>query len=213
MYWCPVLQIHDVYDVHPGSRIRFFPSRIPDPGLTRSRLPDPCQTQRISVFFSHKIDTQYSKIRSGMFIPDPGSWIWIFFHPWSRIRISDPEIKKAPDPGSRIRNTGYLRKSLCDTEGAANFNFLKIITRDSQMKPVATQKGRPRKCKLVCWTKKWSFRNLIYILYVEQNSIGILVCQKMDRIVSFLDICWMIGVFINKVLLYNNVWYPVAMEK
>ncbi len=86
----------------PGSDF-FHPGyRIPDPGLTRSRIPDPCQTQRISVFLTHKIDTLYSKIRSGIFIPDPGSWIWIFFHPWSRIRISDPGIKKAPDPGSRI---------------------------------------------------------------------------------------------------------------
>ncbi len=147
MYWYPVLRIHDVYDVHPGSRFRFFPSRIPDPGSRFDKIPDPGSVSDSKNFSTHKThitDTLYSKIRSGMFIPDPGSWIWIFFHSWSRIRISDPGIKKAPDPGSA---TLAIYVFLSVTEGAANFNFLKIITRDSQMKPVATQKGRPRKCK------------------------------------------------------------------
>jgi hypothetical protein len=35
-----------------------------------------------------------------MLIPDPGSWIWIFSHPGSRIQIPDPGVKKhwIPDP-------------------------------------------------------------------------------------------------------------------
>ncbi len=41
----------------------------------------------------------------------PGSRfrVRIFFHLGSRIRIPDPEVKKAPDPGSqiRIRNTAF----------------------------------------------------------------------------------------------------------
>ncbi len=73
---------------------------------------------------------------SGMFIPDPGSWFLPIPDPGSRIpdlgsrisdpgsriqnpgsgknlfRIPDPGVKKAPDPGSRIRirNTGWKEK-------------------------------------------------------------------------------------------------------
>jgi hypothetical protein len=46
--------------------------------------------------FNPKTDTNFFKIRSGMFIPDPGSWHWIF-------SIPDPGVKKAPR--IRIRNT------------------------------------------------------------------------------------------------------------
>jgi hypothetical protein len=57
-----------IRDVHLGSD--FFPSQIPDPRLTRSRV-------RIRVnkvcFLTQKTDTMFSKIRSGMFIPDPRS--------------------------------------------------------------------------------------------------------------------------------------------
>jgi hypothetical protein len=111
----------------PGSDF-FHPGyRIPDPGLTRSRIPDPCQTQRISVFLTHKIDNLYSKIRSGMFIPDPGSWIWIFcpFHdPESGSRIQGWKKHRTPDPGSA---TQAIYVFLSVTEGAANFNFLKLL--------------------------------------------------------------------------------------
>ncbi len=44
--WNPVLRIRDVY---PRSRIRICPSRIPDPGSKRFRIPDP--HQRIFFFF------------------------------------------------------------------------------------------------------------------------------------------------------------------
>jgi hypothetical protein len=45
----------------------------------------------------------------------PGSRIRILFHPGFRIRIPDPEVKKASDPGSRIRirNTALNDPSKC----------------------------------------------------------------------------------------------------
>ncbi len=58
-------------------------SRIPNPELTRSRIRDP--HQRIQVFLTQKTISKKSKIRSGIFIPDPGSWLGFFFHPRSRI--------------------------------------------------------------------------------------------------------------------------------
>jgi hypothetical protein len=53
------MQIRDVYS---GSRIRLFPSGIPDPGLTRSRIPS--ATKNLNIFYPQK----NSKIRSEMFI-------------------------------------------------------------------------------------------------------------------------------------------------
>ncbi len=38
------------------------------------------------------------------FIPNPRSWLWIFFHPRSLIRITDSGGQKST--GTRIRNTG-----------------------------------------------------------------------------------------------------------
>ncbi len=74
-----VLWIRDVY---PGSRIRLFSSRIQgwqDSGFRiRSRIKE------------HRV--LKNKIRSSQ-IPDPGSWIWIFFPS----RIPDPGVKKSPD--------------------------------------------------------------------------------------------------------------------
>jgi hypothetical protein len=71
-----------------------FQSWIPDPGLTRSRIPDRDLHQRIEAFLAQKTATKFSKIRSRKFIriPDPGSVIF---------SIPDPgRDKKAPDPGS-----------------------------------------------------------------------------------------------------------------
>jgi hypothetical protein len=78
---------------------------IPDPGLTRFRIPDPDPHQRTEVYFTRNIDTRFSKIRSGTFIRDvhSGIWVWIFFS--SRIPDPEPWVKKAQDSGSRIRNT------------------------------------------------------------------------------------------------------------
>jgi hypothetical protein len=44
----------------------------------------------MQVFLTQKTDTKFSKIRSGMFIPDPGSCMWIF---------------SIPDPGSRVQKS------------------------------------------------------------------------------------------------------------
>jgi hypothetical protein len=63
----------------------------PDPGSKRFRILDPDPHQRIKVFLNPKNCFKLSRIRSGMFIPDPD----LDFLP-----IPDPGVKKAPDPGS-----------------------------------------------------------------------------------------------------------------
>ncbi len=67
---------------HPGSRI----------GKTRIS---------IKVFLTQKTDTKLSKIKSGMFIMDSGSWPWFF-------SIPDPGSKKyrIPDPQHWIHLIG-----------------------------------------------------------------------------------------------------------
>jgi hypothetical protein len=55
--------------------------------------------QRIIELFTQKIVTKLSKI----WLWDPGSGKNLF-------RIPDPGVKKAPDPGIRIRNTDYFYK-------------------------------------------------------------------------------------------------------
>ncbi len=81
----------------PGSD--FF--SIPDPVSRVDKIPNSDPHQRTQVVLTQNIWQLSSKIRSVMFIPDPGPWLWIFFHRGSRIRIPDPKrVKKAPDPGS-----------------------------------------------------------------------------------------------------------------
>jgi hypothetical protein len=78
-----VLLIRDVY---PGSRIRLF--SIPDPGshLFLSRIPDPgTASQNLSILTKKWFVYPGSGIRIVTFYPS---------------RIPDPEVKKAPDPGS-----------------------------------------------------------------------------------------------------------------
>jgi hypothetical protein len=77
----------------PGSE--FF---YPDPGSRskRSRIkikktPIPDLIKKIKVFLTQKTASKLSKKLSWTFIPDPGSG--------SQIRIPDPGIEKAPDPG------------------------------------------------------------------------------------------------------------------
>jgi hypothetical protein len=89
-------------------RIREFYSRIPDaifsipdPGSRVVKIPDP--GSGFAPKNPKKTYTKFSKMRSGMFIPDPKPWLWIFLHPRFRIRILDfPEVKKhrIPGPGS-----------------------------------------------------------------------------------------------------------------
>ena len=79
------LQIHDflavlrIRDVHPGSD--FFPSQIPDPNFS---IPDPgSASKNLSILPQKKWFLSSRKY-------DPGCLS----------RISDPVVKKAPDPGS-----------------------------------------------------------------------------------------------------------------
>jgi hypothetical protein len=60
-----------------------------------------------------------------MFIPDPGSWIWIVSHPVNRIRISDPGVKKTPDPGSATLFNRLTEFSMKDVETACGIWFKK----------------------------------------------------------------------------------------
>jgi hypothetical protein len=71
-------------------------SRIQDPGFNFfhsgcrvDKIPDPGSGSASSIL-TQKTETKFSKIRSGMFIPDPGSG---FFS------IPDPGAKKATDSG------------------------------------------------------------------------------------------------------------------
>ncbi len=106
--WLSVLRIRDVY---PGSRIRLFSSRIPDPNCLHPGSW--IRTKEFKYFNPEKTKKMVSKLWikwSGLFIPDPGSGCWLSTHPG--FRIPDPGVKKAPDLGSRIliRNTGgYLQ--------------------------------------------------------------------------------------------------------
>jgi hypothetical protein len=79
---------------------------IPETGSRVDKIPDPEPDQRIYVFLTQGTNTKFSKISSAMFIPDAGSWIWIFFHPGSRIQRSR---------NLRIRNTARrpLSKMWC----------------------------------------------------------------------------------------------------
>jgi hypothetical protein len=78
-----VLRIRDAYAIpDPGSRIRIFPSRIPD------------KDHKDAGFLTPKTVPKLSEKLSGMFTP--GSEIRIFFPSG----IPDPGIKTALDPGS-----------------------------------------------------------------------------------------------------------------
>jgi hypothetical protein len=88
----PVWRIRDVY---PGSRIRTV--SIPDPGSSSKNLSI-FTPKKAKMWFlsSKKYDPGFSSR-----IPDPDADIL-------PSRIPDPGVKKAPNPGSRIRirNTG-----------------------------------------------------------------------------------------------------------
>ncbi len=107
----PVLRIRDVY---PGSRIRLF--SIPDPGswipdpwsqIRTASIPDPgSSSKNLSILTPKKAKKWFLSSKKydpgcSSRIPDPDA----DFLP---SRIPDPGVKKAPNPGSRIRirNTG-----------------------------------------------------------------------------------------------------------
>jgi hypothetical protein len=75
---------------HPGSKVY----KIPDPGSASKNLSILIlnfDTKNLSIFILN-FDTKFSKIRAGMFIPDPGSGFFPFRIPGSKKhRIPDPE--------------------------------------------------------------------------------------------------------------------------
>ncbi len=80
-----------------GSGMFIHPrSSIPDPGLTRSRIPNPesgSASKKLSIF-NLKTDTKFSSLILDLdFFPDPG-----------------PGVKKAPDPGS---GSATLKGDVC----------------------------------------------------------------------------------------------------
>jgi hypothetical protein len=70
-----VLRIRDVYS---GSRISDSILSIPDPGSRVGKIPDPIKHSKYFLPKNRIPGIKVSKIRSGMFKPDPGSWLWIF---------------------------------------------------------------------------------------------------------------------------------------
>ncbi len=97
-----------ILDVYLGSLIQIFPFWIPESGSKRFRFGS--ASKNLSVF---NPKTCFQAL--GNMIRDvlsyPGSWIpdLIFFHPGSWVRIPNPGVKKALDPGwIRIRNAVFL---------------------------------------------------------------------------------------------------------
>ncbi len=87
-----VLRIQDVY---PDPESEFFPSRIPHPNFFHSGSRIRFKEFK---YFNPKTVSKLSEIWSGLLIPAPDPRIRIrIFYP---SRIPDPEVKKAPDPGS-----------------------------------------------------------------------------------------------------------------
>ncbi len=83
----PALVIYSVAD--PGWLSRIPGQKIPDPGFGSA--------SKNLIIFNPKTGSKLSEKLSGMFIQDPDP---ILFHPGPRIRIRDPGVKTAPDPGS-----------------------------------------------------------------------------------------------------------------
>jgi hypothetical protein len=135
-----VLRIREVY---PGSRILIFThpgSRIPDPKTATKETGENkldvkpfyvatkfnkivnyfsfevlCAKEKNLGQFSKNYRTVYQKIVKKLF----KIWSWDPGSGKNPFRIPDPGVKKAPDPGSRIRNTAnsnvttQLKQSFC----------------------------------------------------------------------------------------------------
>jgi hypothetical protein len=106
-FYYPVLRIRDVYPgsrirlfFHPGSRIRTV--SIPDPGST-----DPgSSSKNLSLLTPKKAKKWFLSSKKydpgcSSRIPDPDADFLAY-------RIPDPGVKKAPNPGSRIRKTAII---------------------------------------------------------------------------------------------------------
>jgi hypothetical protein len=80
-----------------------FTSWILDPGSRVEKdLGSGSAIKNVS-FFAQKPYTKFSKIISGMFLPDPRSWIWIFYIYQIPDTATGSRGKKhrIPDPGSQ----------------------------------------------------------------------------------------------------------------
>ncbi len=87
-------------DIYPRSRIRLFPSRIPNPRLTRFQIRIRIK-EFTQVFLIQKTYTKSSKVRYGMFIPDLGPGSGFF-------SIPDTGSRGQKSTGIRIRNAAAL---------------------------------------------------------------------------------------------------------
>jgi hypothetical protein len=101
--------------------------------------PDP--HQRISVILAQNTDNNWSeflKIRSGINIPDPGSWLWIFFYPGSRIQGSKKH--QIPDSGSGSATMQHMAFFGLEPglDSLKILNHPKLVSRDRNSDPDLT---------------------------------------------------------------------------
>ncbi len=123
-----------------GSRIRIFPSRIPDPGskFCPSWIPDHGSEFFPSRMLDHRSASKnlsilakkngFSALRNmiRIFHPESGSRIWILTFYLSRIPILDPRSRiqgskkhRIPDPGSWIRIRSTVDFGFAQAEGGS----------------------------------------------------------------------------------------------
>jgi hypothetical protein len=89
-----VIEIENKMSQQPVSRIR-------DPGSRVDNIPDPKSASNNLSIFNPKTVYKFSKIRSGMFIPDPDCG----FFP-----LPEARNKKSTGSRIRIRNTARIRR-------------------------------------------------------------------------------------------------------
>ncbi len=88
-------QVHLVSPQAAGGRhwIKYNQGQfIPDPGSRVDKIPDPDPHRKIKVFLTQKTDTEFSKEKTRMFIPDSVSGF--FPSHGSRNRTPDPGVEK-----------------------------------------------------------------------------------------------------------------------
>ncbi len=85
-----------------GSRIRLFPSRIPDPNCLYpgSRI----LTKEFKYFNPKKIKKMVSTLKNMIRVVHPGSGCWLSTHPWSRGQKGTQSRIPDPDPQHCLRD-------------------------------------------------------------------------------------------------------------
>jgi len=76
------------------NKVKYFFSRIKPAVKAVVHNTDFFHPHQRILFLTQKTDVKFSKIRSGTFIPDLGSWLWILIHLGSRIRIRNTGFPK-----------------------------------------------------------------------------------------------------------------------